>query len=50
MTVSELYKILEEAVKENPQGLIYLEDVWGDLNKATDVTLDEEGDLVVSCF
>lgn len=48
MTVSELYKVLEELVKENPQGYIYYWDDLEGLERVCDAEVDEEGDLVLS--
>lgn len=48
MTVSDLYKVLEEMVKENPQGSVYISDDWGYFESLSDVELDDDGDLVLS--
>lgn len=51
MAVSELYKVLEVLVKENPQGLIYRiywEDSGIELERIRDAEVNEDGDLVLA--
>ena len=51
MTVSELYKILEELVKENPQGEVYFKiqkhDDWAECYDVIDASSDDVGDLML---
>ena len=47
MTVSELYKILEVLVKENPQADVYFMDDFRECELVTEVEMTVSGDLVL---